>query len=62
MSKKKTNWNTLRYCALQTLRKEGKLTDEHTEELRDMAFERLFSIIETDPDIKAVFKRLKNNC
>lgn len=58
MSKK--NWDMKRYCELQNLRKKNKLTPATTEELQEMAMERLFGIINNDPDVKAVFKRLKD--
>jgi len=49
-----------RYVKLQDARKKGNITPEEVEELQHMAMERLFSIIESDPDVKAVFKRLKD--
>lgn len=56
----KKNWDMKRYCELQNLRKKNKLTPATTEELQEMAMERLFGIINNDPDVKAVFKRLKD--
>lgn len=57
---KKNKWDMERYVKLQTARKKGNITPEEVEELQHMALERLFSIIESDPDVKAVFKRLKD--
>jgi len=57
MSKK---WDIDRYCKLQQKRKADKLDKDEKKELEDMAMERLFAIISTDEDVKAVFKRLKD--
>lgn len=57
---KKIKWEMSRYCELQNMRKHGTLTKDTLAELQDMAMERLFAIIESDPDIKAIFKKLKD--
>ena len=49
-----------RYFYLQTLRHVGTLTASETEELQDMAQQKLFDMIKSDPDLLAVFKRLKD--
>jgi len=49
-----------RYETLQVLRKLDKLDENTEKELQDMAMEKLFNIIESDPSLLAVFKRLKD--
>ena len=55
MSKKK--WDLKRYCELQLKRKHGKLDKDDKKELEDMALERLFSMIDSDEDVKEAFKK-----
>ena len=53
-------WNQQRYNQLQTLRKAGLLDNDQKQELMDMAQQKLFDMIESDPSLLAVFKRLKD--
>ena len=55
-----TKFNLNRYYELQVLRKLEKLVENTGKELQDMAMEKLFNIIESDPDLLAVLKRLKD--
>lgn len=55
-----TKFDQNRYETLQVLRKLDKLDENTEKELQDMAMEKLFTIIEADPDLLAVFKRLKD--
>jgi hypothetical protein len=55
-----STFDPMRYFHLQTLRHVGSLTDSETEELQDLAMQKLFIMIESDPDLLAVFKRLKD--
>lgn len=58
MSKKE--WDIKRYCKLQEKRKADKLDGDEKKELQSMAMERLFFMINSDPDVKAVFERMKD--
>jgi hypothetical protein len=60
VGKKNKKWDIVRYLELQHARKHNVLTVEECLELEEMALERLFAIIESDPDVKQVFKRLKD--
>ena len=55
-----TKFDQNRYNELQVLRKLDKLDENTSKELQDMAMEKLFNIIESDPDLLAVFTRLKD--
>ena len=55
-----TKFDQNRYETLQVLRKLDKLDENTEKELQDMAMEKLFTIIEADPDLLAVLKRLKD--
>ena len=55
-----TKFDLNRYYELQVLRKLDKLDENTDKELQDMAMEKLFDIIESDPDLLAVLKRLKD--
>ena len=55
-----TKFNLERYNQLQYLRKEDTLTDEETLELQELCQTHLFTMIEADPELKAVFTRLKD--
>ena len=55
-----TKFDQNRYNELQVMRKLDKLDENTSKELQDMAMEKLFNIIESDPDLLAVFKRLKD--
>lgn len=54
------DWNLKRYCKLQDKRSKNKLDKDEKKELEQMAMLRLFHIIEADPDVKAVFDKLKS--
>ena len=49
-----------RFEQLQFLRQDGLLTDEQKFELGNLATEKLFDLISNDPEVLAVFKRLKD--
>ena len=55
-----TKFDLNRYNQLQQLRQADTLMLYEQEELMDMAQQKLFDIIESDPDLLAVFKRLKD--
>ena len=55
-----TTFDPMRYFHLQTMRHVGNLTDAEKQELMDLAQQKLFNMIESDPDLLAVFKRLKD--
>jgi hypothetical protein len=52
-------WNVKRYFKLQEKRKQGKLDKEEKKELEEMAMIRLYSMIESDDDVKEVFHKMK---
>ena len=55
-----TQFNLERYNQLQYLRKEDSLTEEENLELQELCQNHLFTMIEADPELKAVFTRLKD--
>ena len=55
-----TTFNEQRYNQLQKLRQADALMIYEHEELMDMAQQKLFDMIESDPSLMAVFKRLKD--
>jgi hypothetical protein len=52
-------WNVKRYFKLQEKRNQGKLDKEEKKELEEMAMIRLYSMIESDDDVKEVFHKMK---
>ena len=54
------DYNQPRYNYLQARRADGTITDVEVEELKVRAYQSLFNMIEGDPELLAVFKRLKN--
>jgi len=52
-------FNQKRYDYLQLRREIDMMTKEEEKELVEMASDKLWDIIEGDPDLVAVFKRLK---
>ena len=55
-----TTFNERRYNQLQKLRQDDALMIYEHEELMDLAQQKLFDMIESDPTMLAVFKRLKD--
>jgi len=55
-----TTFNERRYNQLQKLRQDDALMIYEHEELMDMAAQKLFDMIKSDPSLMAVFKRLKD--
>lgn len=53
-------FNQTRYDALQEMRKMDVLGKDQEQELMAMAQQKLFDMILGDPDLLAVFKRLKD--
>lgn len=53
------NWDNNRYCKLQVKRYSGKLNKDEKKELHEMAMHRLFSMIDSDPDVKEAFEMLR---
>lgn len=54
------DYNQDRYDYLQARRADGTITDVEVEELKVRAYQSVFNKIEGDPELLAVFRRLRD--
>lgn len=54
------DYNQVRYNYLQDRRADGTITDSEVEELKIRAYQMLRNTVEHDPELMAVFQRLRD--